>query len=211
MTGIPATTGELVDAVTFNTLARGYLRKTTAKAVSGTTTATDLLNGEFTLPAGAMSTDKIVRLTAWGDFKQNTGSARDFPTFELLLGATTLIVTSGSGAGSVAASVSNRYGWRIQCEIQNLGSASSQQSYLFGQLSFKAIATSGNLSSVFDTGNGVIMTDMESGAWGSTNLSGGNTSSVDTSASLALLLNVVNANNGANYETKLLGALVEII
>ena len=213
-TGIPVTVGELVDTATINTWARGYLRKTTSKTVNTTTTATDLLNGEFTLPAGALSTDKIMRLTAWGDWKQNTAApAKDVPRFQVILGGTTIIDTGNFGTAVVAQDAS-RYAWRIQWEFQNLASTNTQQAYFRGVLAYLK-AAAGNIDAPFTTGNGFIYTrDLSLGGYTTYEgnaLSGTNFTGVDTTASCALLLKVINGNNGANYETKLYGALVEII
>jgi hypothetical protein len=49
---------------------------------------TDLLNGEITIGAGVMGTNKLARLTAFGDYKQNSGGATNAYRFQLLLGAT---------------------------------------------------------------------------------------------------------------------------
>lgn len=203
MTGIPVDPDELVDVDTINSWARGYFRKTTAKTVAGTTTATDLLNGEFTLPAGALSTDRILRLTAWGDWKQNSGAARDFPRFQLILDSTTLIDTDNSGVAA-ASNVATRWGWRVVCEIQNLGAANSQWATFTGRITYGYNADG---VALFATGEGMsIAWPTGSGSW-----DGGNAGAVDTTAACALILKVINANNSANYETKLYGALVEII
>lgn len=210
--GIPIAVGELIEAATINTWARGYLRKTTSKAVNTSTTATDLLNGEFTLPAGAMGTDKIVRLTAWGDWKQNAAAVKDIPTFRLLLGGTTLIDTGNLGTAN-AEQIATRYGWRIQCEIQNLGATNSQQAYFSGLIHYLA-DNAGPLQNAFNTGNGVVTFPSVSGPGSSavTIYDGGNTGlTVDTTVACAVVLNVVNAFSNANYETKLYGALCEVI
>lgn len=211
-TGIPVTVGELVDTPTINTWARGYLRKTTSKAVNSTTGKTDLLNGEFNLPAGAMGTDKVVRLTAWGDWKQNAGSSKDIPRFSVDLGTTggggggaTLIDTGNIGF-AVCLNLTNRYPWRIVCEIRNLGSASSQEATFAGRLMYAY--DSGTASAAFVTGTGFTYADANV----TVTYDGYGTGSVDTaSADRGVLLNVVNASGSANYETKLLGALIEVI
>lgn len=212
MTGIPVSVGELVDVATINSWARGYLRKNTAKAVNGTTAATDLLNGEFTLPAGAMATDRILRLTAWGDWKNGAASNQDIPEFQLVFGGSTLIDTDIMGS-AVAIHGATRYGWRIVAEIQNLGAANSQQAYLTGVLNLESADANSVDSQPFVTGNGAItlITNLGLATPGKLTLDGGNSGAVDTTASCALALKVKNANSSANYETKLLGALVEII
>ena len=207
-TGIPVTVGELVDVPTINSWARGYLRKNTAKAVNTTITATDLLNGEFTLPAGAMGTDKIVRLTAWGDWKQNSGASRDIPRFQMILGSTTLIDT-GSIGSAVCAVSATRNTWKLECQVQNLGATNSQIVYFRNVLMYlNALA---NTDAPFTTGNGTVDTrNLSISGWAT--YEGENTGlAVDTTAACAVVLKVINANNNANYEVKLFGALVEII
>jgi hypothetical protein len=83
-----------------NELARAHWRKTTSKQVLNTITATDLLNGEITIDAGAMSTNRMIRLTAFGDWVQTSAGATDVPRFKVKLGATTLIDTGVSGYAS---------------------------------------------------------------------------------------------------------------
>lgn len=180
-------------------------KKTSAKTVAGTTSATDLLNGEVTIPAGELGVSGIVRLTAWGDFKQDSAANRDVPTFRLGLGATTLIDTNNAGA-AIALINATRFGWRIVCEIQNLGAANSQWATIDGWLTF-ANSGAGAAYSVFTTGEGVASFP---GA-GFASYLGSNSGAVDTTASCALTLKVLNANNSADYETKLLGALVELL
>lgn len=210
---IPITVGELVEAATINTWARGYLRKTTAKTVAGTTTATDLLNSEFTLPAGAMSTNKVVRLTAWGDWKQNSGADRDVPAFRFALGASTILDTNNTGANNALASAT-RYGWRVVCEIMNLGATNSQMAYLSGGLALESGSANPVDAQLFTTGEGSIALVTAAGGPGTPaqiKYEGFATSAVDTTASCAVTLKVVNNNNSANYETKLFGALLEVI
>lgn len=207
---IPIEVGELITADTINSWARGYFRKTTSKTVAGTTTATDLLNGEFTLPAGALSTDKILRLTAWGDWKQNSGAARDIPGFIINLGGGTDLIDTNSIGSNVAANAATRYGWRIVSEIQNLGSDSSQRCNFSGNIDFLAAGVEDAVA--FTIGDGITMAlNPGASAMGYASYDGGRTTSADTSAACALTLEVYNANNSANYETKLYGALVEII
>ena len=208
-TGIPVSVGELVDVPTINSWARGYLRKNTAKAVNATTSPTDLLNGEFTLPAGAMGTTKVVRLTAWGDWLQHVGADKPIPGFQLLLGGTTLLEASAPGV-NVVSSNTTRQPWRIVCEIQNLAAANSQRANFAGRLLHNSnnIAASG----VFLTGEGLTFVNaLGSSGNGWSTYDGTNATAVDTTASCALLLNAVNSYSDANYETTLYGALVEII
>ena len=205
-TGIPIAVGELIDTTTINTWARGYLRKTTAKTVASTTGANDLLNGEFVLPAGAMGTDKIVRLSAWGDFKNDSGAPRDVPTFRLILGSTTLLDTNNTGT-AVVFNTPTRNQWKITAEIQNLGAANSQFARLTGRMNY-APGASSFAAGAWTTGTGVTFADGQV----IVSYDGGHAGlAVDTTASCNLKLNVLNAFSDANYETKLYGALCEVI
>lgn len=208
-TGIPVSVGELIDTATINTWARGYLRKNTGRAVNTSTTATDLLNSEFLIPGGAMSTDKIVRLTAWGNWLQNTGGARDFPKWQVFLGGTKLIDTNNSG-GNNSLNGADRLGWRFVCEIQNLGATNAQQAFLTGILCTEA--PGGVAQWAFATGNGMASADgIAYVTYSGGAVSGNDFTAVDTTVDHNLAFKVVNGFNSANYETKLLGALCEII
>ena len=209
MTGIPVAYDELVGIDMLNEVARGHWRKSSSKTVAGTTTATDLLNGEVTIDARAMGLDKILRLTAWGDWKQNSGSGRDVPAFQLIFGGATVIDTDSSG-GSVVSSSSARFGWKIQCEILNLAATRSQWATFSGWLGFAPAGPESVQN--FTTGEGYVFADNAASiSNGRAQYLGSNTGSVDTTSSCPLLLKVKNANSSANYETKLYGALVEII
>lgn len=202
---LPIPVGELIEAPTINTWARGYLRKTTAKTVAGTVSATDLFNGEFTLPADGLGTDKIARVTAWGDWMQHASlsAPQDIPEFVVWLGGSVLIDTGGTG-GTVAASSTTRYGWRIVCEIQNLGAANAQWVTFHGVITCSPNSAN---ASPFSQGEGLtVMSSNGRGAY-----DGSYAAAVDTTAACALLLDVQNASGDAGYETKLYGALVEII
>lgn len=186
--------------------------KTTSKTVNTTVAATDLLNAEVTIAAGVMGTAGLVRLTAWGDCLFNVAGNPSPPRYQLLLGGTTLLDTSACGASQLGAASAIRAAWRITAEILNLGAANSQMSFLvLRQGTAVAFATAGQ--SAFTTGTGQYYT-----GGGTANVSfiasaeGVNPSTgVDTATSKTLVLNVINGNAGAGYETKLLGAKVEIV
>jgi len=215
MTGLPVAVAELVGVDYLNEVARGHWRKTTAKAVTNTTAETDLLNGEISIGAGAMSTNRVVRLTAWGDWIQNSGGATGVAQeFKLKLGATVLLDTAAMGiAGAEFVSNANRMPWRITAEIMNLGATNSQWATLLAEIGI--VETSSGVVTrmgAFTTGEG---------GWsypGSTGVNrfilralGANTGAVDTTVAQTLALTVINPTLTATCETKLLGALVEII
>lgn len=175
-------------------------RKTTAKAVNTTVAATDLLNGEITISAGLLATTGALRLTCIGDWLQNSGGAAAPPRFQLKLGATTLIDT---GAGGNTSATATRMPWHLVIEIHNL-TASSQVISLEGTV-MSLTPTAG--AAAFTTGEGQILTI----ANGLTYYSGVNTTAVDTTGALALVLNVINGSASASYETKLLAGNVELL
>lgn len=180
-------------------------RKTTAKAVNTTVAATDLLNGEITVAAGAMGTNKLLRLTAWGDWKNNSGANVAPPRIQLALGGTVLL-DSGTSGGQALTSVT-RYGWRIVAEIMNLGAANVQMANL--DISLAAVVGL-NGQADFATGEGIYILDTPS-VRGFGIAEGYGPGAKDTSAALALELKVINGSANANYETNLVGALAEIV
>jgi hypothetical protein len=185
-------------------------RKTTPLTVNNTTTETDLLNGEITVGASVLGATGILRLTAWGDYLNNA-SSQVYPRFKFKLGTTVIFDT---GAGFFGDSANIRVQWRIAVELANLGSTSSQAAF-FAVNSAEASTYTGNnprtYSASFGTGEGVL-----SGLSG-TNVSGTiqggafNTAAVDMTVAQTLALTVTNAVASTSYETKLYGALAEII
>ena len=186
----------------------GLYRKTTSKTVNTSIAATDLLNGEITIAAGVMGTTGMIRLTAWGDFLQNAAAAP--PRWQLVFGGTTIFDTYTNG--TVAANPT-RSGWRMVVEISNLGVANAQLASIAGWVGLSGGSTAFGYTA-FATGEGQYAGVVESGS--TTNVAGYlvngiNTAAVDTTAAKALVLNVINGSASATYETKLLGAVVELI
>lgn len=183
------------------------LRKVTAKTVNTTTTATDLLNGEFTVAAGVMGSAGRLRLTASGDLLNNVGSAKALWRFQLVFGGTTIFDT-GTGGMTIAARAT-RGAWRLQAEINNLTAATQEVQF---HLDLAAANTD------IGTSNGAVVTTGQ-GWYGVATVSinslaiayGMNTSALDTTTSKTLVLNVINGFSDANYECKLYSALAEIL
>jgi hypothetical protein len=200
---IPFATAEVVTAVEMNELARAHWRKTTAKVVANTITETDLLNGEITIDAGAMSTNRMLRLTAVGDWINNTGAGVATPRLKLKLGATTIIDSNVVAAGWSA--LAQRFPWKIEVEIQNLGAANSQwTAFLLSSVLGTASATTQALT----TGEGGIQifnTQLDF------RVIAGNSSAVDTTAAQALVLTVTLATANALEDMTLKFATVEIV
>lgn len=184
-------------------------RKVTTKAVNTTVTATDLLNGEVTVAAGALGTTKLLRLTAWGDFLQNSGSnTPGVPQLQVSFGGT-IQVDTGAATGVGASTLRN--GWRVVVEIMNLNATNVQAvniNYTVGLQNGMATAS----SNAFATGEGAGASSYIGSPAPSTWLAQGyGAGSIDTTAACALLLKVINASSNAAYETKLIGAVAEIV
>jgi hypothetical protein len=187
---------------------RTIYRKTTAKAVNTTTAATDMLNGEITVAAGAMGSTGVLRVAAWGDWLQNTGAAAAAPRFQLLFGGTTLIDT-GALTASSAGFGATRFGWMIDAVIANANATNAQTAKWTHDLSCQAVTLSGSFAA-FTVGKGVL------NGFGTTcatqrGIAENDGFAIDTSVAKALALNVINGSASASYETKLLGATVEVL
>lgn len=89
-----------------------------------------------TIPAGALSTDRKVRMTLGGDILQN---ATAIPTISVYYGAT-ILWQSAIGFGNDA----DRHVWRMTVEMQNINSASVQWmdgEFVLGDASAAAVGT----------------------------------------------------------------------
>lgn len=186
------------------------LRKVTSKTVNTTVAATDLLNGEISVAANSMGATGLLRLTAFGDWLQNSGGNAAPPRLQLVFGGTTLMDT-GAGAGLLFTTSANREGWKIVAEIFNTATGAQVVNFRLDMATGAVPSTSG--SGAFTTGEGVYQ-DIAAGG----NLTGQfaiaegyNASAVDTTATKTLVLNVINGSASATYEVVLKGALVEII
>jgi hypothetical protein len=123
MANIPITTGELIDTAWLNqvTLAR---YRVGARTVSNTITETDLFNGGITIEAGAMSTNRTVRVTASGLILNNSAATQASVRWRLKLGAGLLIDTGALAASWTSAATP--FGWRLVAEITNTGVTNAQ-------------------------------------------------------------------------------------
>lgn len=186
-------------AETFNV--RGVYRKSTSKRVVNTVTETDLLNGEVSIPAGILGTTGVLRLTAEGDWLNNSGANRVTPRFKLKLGSTTLLDTAT--IASNWAFNASRMGWGLEVIIRNLGDPKVQWSTL--QMDFAGFFT-GVGAATFTTGEGINQIISANLA----KIIGGNSSTVDTTATQALVLTVTLPVANASLDVTLKGALVEI-
>jgi hypothetical protein len=199
---IPFATAEVVTAVEMNELARAHWRKTTAKVVANTVTETDLLNGEITIDAGAMSTNRMLRLTAIGDWINNTGAAVGTPRLKLKLGATTIVDSNVIATNWSTSAL--RTPWRLVAEIENLGATNSQWTHLMGSGILNNPAAG---FSTATTGEGAMVAVSPA----TLALSVANSSAVDTTAAQALALTVTLATANALEDMTLKFATVEIV
>jgi len=191
-------------------------RKSTTKTVVSTVTATDLLNGEITLPANALSATGIARISLWGDWLNNQGGAAP-PRLQLVLGGTTLIDTGACG-GNVSNPSADRGGWTASAIIAatnatNVQSVSWENRFMSGALTY---ATPSVNVARFTTGNGTYQVVPSHANANNSDGSlfvavGHNTGAKDMTASQSLVINTINGQGTASYEIKLFGALVEII
>lgn len=190
-------------------------RKTTAKAVTNTVTDTDLLNGEITVAAGAMGTSSVVRLSAFGDWINNSGSNQALPVFSLKLGATPTVVIKSPASSVFSSTTTTRYGWSVDATIMNLGAANSQ--WVSFRMAISALYTpnvAATVLSAFQVGEGNLVEGLNgNGTTGLAAATGqaGNSAAIDTTASMNLILSVINPTATATCETKLYGAIAEIV
>ena len=100
-------------------------KKNVAKQVVNTITETDLLNGEFTVGAGVLGTNGLLRLTVEGDSVQNSGATQSYaPRFKAKLGGNLLLDTGALGVGNADFPANaSRKGWKFVVEIQALDAA----------------------------------------------------------------------------------------
>ena len=186
-------------------------RKTSQKQVVNTTTETDLLNGEFTVAAGALGTNGVLRLTAYGDVVNNTGSAQNPIRWKLKLGATTILDT-GAVASAGWQFQSLRYPFRWVVEIANLGATNSQWTSAMFQMMMSGGAST-VIASGWTTGEGnqySVNASISPTLIGIA-AQGGASSAVDTTVAQALALTAINPVASANLDVTLKGALVEIL
>lgn len=183
-----------------STAAVPTLRKSLPKAVNNTVAATDLFNGEFTLPA--MGATTIARITAWGDIVSNSGLPAA-PRFQLVVGGSTLLDT---GTFTQVQTSGLHTSWRLDGEFANTGATNTQiisanidLQALVQAIGTGAFTTGEGINTCFATGNSEIF------------MQGINTGAVDMTAPRLLEFRVINGAASAQIETKLYGALVEII
>jgi len=188
------------------TYGRKVYRKATLKTVVNTTAATDLLNAEITVGAGVLGATGVLRLSAWGNWIQNTAGNQSSPRIQLVLGGTTLLDTNLLAA--VNASNAGTLPWNLAAVIEAQNATNSQ----FSLLDFDALEVAvASAAATFTTGTGLIRSDAAVGGYHFLKAKGHNTSALDMTTSKTLVLNVILPVASANYGFTLNGALVEII
>jgi hypothetical protein len=173
--------------------------KTTAKVVNNTAVETDLFNGEFTVPANAMGTNKRCRLWAAGDMLQNQATTTGI-RIRLKFGATTVIDT---GVGPSLSQQANRNGWVFYGEMMEVGATNAQM----WSFQFMLVGPSGNVGNSitqFAVGLGTFSSPVtaQGGPHWAIGVSNGLTA-VDTTANQTLQLTVQNGVASTLYETVL--------
>ena len=183
-------------------------RKTTSKAVNTTSVATDLLNGEITLAAGIMGTSRQLVGRLWGDYLNNDVRTTG-PRFQLVVGGTTIFDTSAFGDSQVSAT---RGGWIFEISCLELGATNSQVWNIEGFLNLPSDGQAANTTggNPFTTGPGIVVATYSTSNGAILTYNGTVTTALDMTTSKTFVFNVLNFVANANYETRLLGASVDV-
>lgn len=181
-------------------------KKNTTKTVVSSTAATDLLNGEITIAANALSATGILRLTAWGSYVQGSGSTQNSLRFDLLLGGSGILDTGVLAATS--ASNAQVLPWRATACIVAQNATNAQ----FAQLEVDYLAVSVAASAtLYVTGSGIHRQESALGGYAFVRAQGYNTAAQDMTSSKSLILRITQPVSHASMSTTLNGALVEIL
>lgn len=176
-----------------NWVALPSYRKTTEKDVVNTVTETDLLNGEVTIGAGVMGTNRMLRVTLIGDYLNNTGTDKTF-TLKIKFGSTVLYEDP---TPNITANAIRRPLW-FEFMIANLGAANSQ--FMHGR--YRLGAASGAT-----TGTG----DLSFGDFNGASFAMIGTAALDTTTSKLLEVTVTHSAASASLSARLKYALVEVL
>lgn len=179
-----------------------FYRKVTEKDVTNTVAETDLLNGDITIGAGVMSTNKTARVSLIGDIRHNSG-VTGTATVRIKLGGTTLYADDIRFDDDA-----DRRPFVMRFEITNLGAANSN--FLAGTFfvgSAEAATTGiGNLEAGVAATGTTSATASRIAAFASNGAT-----SVDTSAAVALVVTIQWSAAHANTSWKLRSGLVEVL
>lgn len=97
-------------------------RKTSTTDLVNSVVQTDLAAGALTIAANAMGANGIVKISAWGDYKNNTGSTQQI-SLGTTFGGVVVFLTTNFGITTSA----SRFPWNIQWWICNQGATNAQQ------------------------------------------------------------------------------------
>lgn len=172
-------------------------RKTTVKDVNTTAAAVDLLNGEITIGAGVMGTDRVAIIRAWGDYLNNTGVDKQI-TIGVKYGATYMWKTQ---SGLISTSTVRRP-WFIQAVLAAQGLTNAQT--LGGHFDFD-LATSGTVAGI-----GGLSPGGTGGGAGQQSGTFFGTAAEDSTAAKALALEVTHSASSASVSMRLEGAFISI-
>lgn len=187
-----ASLGQYLEATGTDWIAAGArYRKTSEKDVVGTAVETDLLNGEITIAANVMGTNRICRALLIGDYLNNTGGNQDF-TLKIKLGGIILYQDLVSAISSSA----NRRPWEIRFDIANLGLTNSQWMNGWHSLG-TAVAPTTGIGRPSDAG------------YGDSNFA--SSFAIDTTVARALAVTVAHSAANASLSARLKYAVVEVI
>jgi hypothetical protein len=173
--------------------------KTTEKDVVSTAAETDLLNGEITIGAGVLAATGAIRITAGGDYLNNSGASRTLQ-MKLKLGATTLW---DSGASNSLEASATRHGWHFTALIQALGATNAQRGSGFFAMNDHSAATTGSgklTDPLSDSAAVLLYAPFLTGA-----------SAVDMTAAQALVLSATHSASNASLSIRLEYARIETL
>lgn len=204
------TVGQLVTAANMNSMAQGLYRSTTLTAVANTVTETNLAVGA--IAANVLGTDRLARMSAWGDWIQNSGSGLTTPRFKVKLGAgPTTVIDTGATTGDLRAQFAG-YGWKLVCEVANRGATNSQLVNFTLSLSYNIGAGSQMIGGAFATGEGVYESIPAVGTTIGTVLAEGfNVSAIDTTASMNLAITTILPTATPTCQIQCYGWIIEIV
>lgn len=188
------------------TYGRKILRKATSKTVTNTVAATDLLNGEITIPAGAVTATGSWRLKLWGVSANASGAAQNENRFQVILGGTTILDTATSGVAT-SASGGGALPWELEVECMQANATNTAQFSAWYRANHTTSSTTAWLPVV---GAGVTMATLNSVGYVFVIGQYQNGHDKDMTVAQSLVVNLIQPVASASYTTILNGALLEI-
>lgn len=108
----------------FREVGRSYVMSTATTDVASSSTETSIFSQS--IAANDLSTDRLLRLTVFGDYLHNNGTG-DTLTVRLKLGATTILSDTTNFSATIGA---GRQPWQIEALLANAGATNSQYASL---------------------------------------------------------------------------------